>query len=57
MSIKYIDGGSVFDTGLQWIIHPVNIPEEEKEQWSRGFQERFPGDELSKYYHQLVNGT
>lgn len=57
MSIRYIGEGTVFDTGLQWIIHPVNIPEEEREEWSHGFQERFPGDELFKYYSQLVNGT
>ena len=57
MSIKYIEDGRIFDTGLQWIIHPVNIPEEERERWSRDFQERFPGDEVAKYYQQLTQNT
>ena len=40
-----------------WIIVPVNIPEEEKSNWSEAFQKRFPGDQLLHYYDQLTRNT
>lgn len=57
MSIRYIEDGNAFDTGLQWIVHPVNVPEEERGALEEAFKKRFPSDEVSKYYQQLTWNT